>query len=420
MDEAAAQGAAVFFGARRVDIRRCPDESPRMAFETDSAILEDIVRSRDPAFRTADPGQIAAQLRALRHAADVGADSYLLSAMRLLALGGNGHSRVVPNVAIRVMPLRFVAIGASIYLTDGAAPEVLDRRLVAVNGAATDKLLARAAPLLAGTSARQRAIGAILLGWPAALKELGAVGDGRGVRYLLAGRDGEVELAADPSETVPAPHCYPEREHGGLCAAEPEGSRWADCTPLGGAAWHIRLPGFDCDDGTALEDDLGQAARLALSEPRRALVFDLRGNRGGDFLKTLPFLEAIVQGWRGRAAAVLVDKFTFSAAIVFVAILTRRLDGRITILGEAMGDGTRFHAEGGTEALPETGAVVRYSTAFHDWQTGRPDATTPPEIARHLVAAGQLLPGRTVDITARDLRLGRDPPLAAAREMMGV
>ena len=81
----------------------------------------------------------------------------------------------------------------------------------------------------------------------------------------------------------------------------------------------------------------------------------------------------------------LVDKFTFSAAIVFVAILRYQLGRKLKIVGEKMGDGLRFFAEGGLIELPASGAVVRYSSALHDWETGSADQTTPPDIARQLV-----------------------------------
>ena len=86
----------------------------------------------------------------------------------------------------------------------------------------------------------------------------------------------------------------------------------------------------------------------------------------------------------------LVDKFTFSAAIVFAAILKHRLGRRLILIGEDMGDALTFFAEGGLFELPTSGAVVRYSTAFHDWETGTSDETTPAEIARHIVPAGAL------------------------------
>ena len=105
---------------------------------------------------------------------------------------------------------------------------------------------------------------------------------------------------------------------------------------------------------------------------------------------TMPLIEAIADRGHSRGCAVLVDKFTFSAAIVFVAILKHRLGTRLTIIGEDMGDGLRFFAEGDLIDLANSGAAVRYSTALHDWETGLADPTTPPEIARELVPVGRI------------------------------
>lgn len=121
----------------------------------------------------------------------------------------------------------------------------------------------------------------------------------------------------------------------------------------------------------------------------KTLLIDVRGNTGGDFLLTMPLIDALAQSASQRVV-VLVDKFTFSAAIVFVAILKHRLGDRLRLIGEEMGDGSTFFAEGGLLDLPASGAVVRYSSAFHDWKTGMSDETTPPEIARQVVPVGEL------------------------------
>ena len=105
---------------------------------------------------------------------------------------------------------------------------------------------------------------------------------------------------------------------------------------------------------------------------------------------TIPLIDAISEGSEDRRVGVLVDKFTFSAAIVFVAILKHRLGARLDIIGEEMGDGLTFFAEGGTIDLSTRGAVVRYSSAFHDWAGGLVDATTPREIANEIVPVGTL------------------------------
>lgn len=388
-----------------------------MDFTHDTDIVEDVVLRRDPAFCAVDPRRIGRKLDRLRNG-DYGADldAYLFAAMEVLALPENGHTRLIPNAAIKVLPVRFVAIGSSFVATDGAGQAAANRmtKLLAVNGVRAEDLFARARKCLAGTPARQRVIGAILFAWPGALNQLGAAsGTGR-VTYTVAAPAGDNrQWALHEDEAVPARRFYPDSEHGSRKHPRRPTDR-ATCTMMGATAIHVRLPDFFCRDADALEADLSRAAGVILAKPDIGIVFDMRGNPGGDFLRTMGFIETLSEKWRGERYAVLVDKFTFSAAIVFVAILTQKLTASGRIIGEPMGDGTRFYAEGGTVMLPQTGAAVRYSTAFHDWQTGRAARSTPPDIAPHLVAAGDLTPDQMVEITVADLRSGADPPLAAA------
>ena len=386
---------------------------------SDTEMLEEVVRHVDPAFRAVDRERLDRVLAGLRRCEGRG-DAWVLAAMRVMALGGNAHSRLIPNAAIRVHPLRFVAVGRGIYLTEaaGVAEAPRDARLKSVNGRAVEELLQVAAPLLAGPVQRHRVIGPLLLAWPEALSALGVPG-GEVTEYGFVDPEGvERRLVVRAGDCIAAERLYPVHEAGTLHAADL--SRKSDpvtCAPLGGAV-HVRMRDF-ADGGTGrLEAELAGAAGRVLAQANCGLVLDLRGNPGGDFLTTLPFLDRLAAGWRGARCALLVDKFTFSAAIVFAALAKTRLRGEVRLIGELMGDVMRFWAEGDTLHLPGCGAGLRYSTAFHDWETGQADETTPPEIATHLVAAGAMRPDETIDITAADLRAGRDPVLQVARAFL--
>jgi hypothetical protein len=151
----------------------------------------------------------------------------------------------------------------------------------------------------------------------------------------------------------------------------------------------MALPSFFDPAGTEFPRAIAEAADRASLRPDAPLLIDVRGNTGGNFLSTMPLIDAISAGAEHRRVGVLVDKFSFSAAIVFVAILKHRLGARLSLIGEEMGDGLTFFAEGGTRDL-STGAAVRYASAFHDWATGRTDETTPQEIAEAIVPVGSL------------------------------
>ncbi|MEL6549000.1 MAG: peptidase S41 [Pseudomonadota bacterium] len=364
-----------------------------MRLTQDFERVRDVVKRTDPSFARVDRAALKAQLEDVKARAAEGArEPFLLSAMRLLALAGNGHTRLIPNDAISVLPVRFVAVGASVVLTRTAvqrAPPVLSK-LIAVNGMDVAEIERAAAPFLAGTPQRRRVIGPILLAWPAALAHLGAVSTGDVTQYRLKDAGGaETTLELRHDETVPATELYPRNEHGRSCPGWSPRA-FAEIHERGAAGVVIDLPSFFDPERRALPDAIGNAAAWIRAHSERPLVLDVRGNSGGDFLLTMPLIDAVVESAGHSGVVVLVDKFTFSAAIVFVAILKHRLGKKLTIVGEEMGDGLRFYAEGDTLDLPASGAAVRYSSALHDWETGTVDETTPADIARVIVPVGRL------------------------------
>lgn len=363
------------------------------------SLIEDLtqilttVLPTDPSFRTIGRKMLDRHIAMARaHAVANAKDDFLLSLMRLLALPGNGHTRLIPNEAISVLPLRFASIGAAIRLLS-ATPNnatAVGGELLSINGIPTDEIETRADSLLAGTLPRKRVIGPILFVWPGALRHLGLWSAGEAIEYQIRSQSGLMtSLRLDSASTVPAASLYPRSEHGRADAA------WSPAVFLtvkdfGQTGALLVLPSFFDAGAKGLSEAISKAAALVASRPGSPLLLDLRGNTGGDFLRTMPLIDALSDGAENRRIALLVDKFTFSAAIVFAAILKHRLKDRLLLIGEEMGDGLTFFAEGGTLDLPATGAVARYSSAFHDWAGGQTDETTPPEIAEKLVSVGML------------------------------
>ncbi|EEE36348.1 hypothetical protein RKLH11_181 [Rhodobacteraceae bacterium KLH11] len=353
-------------------------------------ILETVLPT-DPSFRQIEKAVIDSSISdCRRYALEGSVDAFLLSAMRLLALPDNGHTRLIPNDAISVLPLRFVSVGRSVQVIGAASGVTAPRgELIAVNGAAMSQIEATATEFLAGTCQRKRVIGPILLAWPYALTRLGFSSNGGTTEYRVRDENGQItNLKVANGNTVPASTLYPRNEHG---KADPA---WEPQTFVEIKDWQelglsITLPSFFDPSQSALPKAISDTADRVRACSDTPLLIDVRGNTGGDFLLTMPLIDAIAQS-ASQQVVVLVDKFTFSAAIVFVAILKHRLGNRLKLIGEDMGDGLTFFAEGGLLELPTSGAVVRYSSAFHDWQNATSDETTPPEIARQIVPTGAL------------------------------
>ncbi len=352
----------------------------------------------DPSFRSIRRDVLDRHIEDARQAARATSrDDFLLSLMRLLALPGNGHTRLIPNDAISIVPLRFATIGAEVRLVDAASGvrEAIGGELISINRVPIVDVDIAADRYLAGTLQRKRVIGPILFAWPGALRHLGIASDGDQIEYQIRSETGQIsELRLDTATVVNGSTFYPRGEHG-----RADGS-WSPLSFLqikdfGQTGLLLVLPSFFDPSETALLDAVSKAAELVRSRTASPVLVDIRGNTGGDFLRTMPLIEALSEGQEDRRVGVLVDKFTFSASIVFVAILKHRLGKRLFLVGEEMGDGLTFFAEGGTLDLSCTGAAVRCSTAYHDWAEGRTDETTPPDIAARLVPAGTLNLHRT-------------------------
>lgn len=358
--------------------------------------LEQIVSTvlpADPSFRSIDRAELDRHIDKARLNAHANTkDAFLLSVMRLLALPGDGHTRLIPNDAISVLPLRFATIGRSVHVLDARSDlsEAIGGELISINGVPAGDVAAAAEKFLAGTEQRKAVIGPIMFAWPGALRHLGISPGGGAIEYRIRNESGQIsELLLDTENVVRGSEFYPRNEHGRADASWVPKS-YLKIKDFGHAGLLMGLPSFFDSGEIALSNAISEAANLVRTRPGVPLFIDVRGNTGGDFLRTIPLIDAIAESPDDRRVVLLVDKFTFSAAIVFVAILKHRLGERLVLMGEEMGDGLTFFAEGGTIDLSCSGAVVRYSSAFHDWAGGRVDETTPAEIAARMVPVGAL------------------------------
>ncbi len=354
-----------------------------LAFQTDAEIIADTVGKRDPSFQSVDARALSRHLSEMRKlAAGTSRDRFLLAAMKLMALAGNAHSRLIPNAAISVLPLRIVALGEGWQITQGQVTGAL----AGIGDLTMPEIEKRLAPYLAGPASRRRVIGGAMLAWPPTLTAIGAFQGDVCVYELKDRHETKQQLTVSSTQLAPAPKFYPPPEQG-FRVPETDPHTPIDAGTAG--FLQIRLRSFSDADDPDLDRKVERAADLVFAQ-RAGVFIDCRGNPGGSFLRALPLLEALKSDWLGSRCAVLVDKFTFSAAIVFVALLSYHLKDRVRVFGEPMGDDLEFWAEGGTINLPQSGAQLRYSDGYHDWYGGDPHWRAPQELARYMVPAGEI------------------------------
>src|SRR6056297_2072783 len=108
-----------------------------MSMIEDPEQIERTVLPTDPSFRAIEREELDRHITQARHDARANAkDDFLLSLMRLLALPGNGHTRLIPNNAMSVLPLRLATIGPAVRLL--GAPSgfagAIGSELISING----------------------------------------------------------------------------------------------------------------------------------------------------------------------------------------------------------------------------------------------------------------------------------------------
>lgn len=327
--------------------------------------------------------------------ADLSDAAFDLAVRRAAALADNAHSNVSPVLAARsypLLPLRFYrfAEGFIVARAHETHADLLGARLVSVDGTPAEEVASRLATSIGGGDARRRYYDAVLLLAPDLLHADGLANARDRLTLVFQTPDGgESRREVTPLPAGQSPLGAPftvllPRELRG------EDGAWRRVRPAGGAqrrlarqeeaAYHERLEG---GRGVYIRvrrmesGELEVALREALADIReiapRFVVADLRdnpggGTRGAAFARALP--EALGPETR---VYVLVNRGTFSAAMMFAALLETHGGDRVVFVGESFGDRPRFWADGGPVLrLPNSGISVPIWRAYYDLERGCP------------------------------------------------
>jgi hypothetical protein len=136
----------------------------------------------------------------------------------------------------------------------------------------------------------------------------------------------------------------------------------------GSCAAYVRVQDIVDTDGQKIQPFLKDTEAALRARPPCAVIFDLRGNGGGDYTNMWHFAHAlpglIAQGGH---IYVLTDAMTFSAAITTTAFTKEAGGDKVTIIGEPIGDRLAFYAEGANGTLPNSKLSLSYETGKHDY-----------------------------------------------------
>jgi hypothetical protein len=368
---------------------------------------------------------------------------FALEIMHAVAIPRNGHTLANVGDLLTYLPVRVWWFADGLYVVT-ARPQnagLLGARVQRIGSLTPEQALARAAPFLPGTAQRIRYLSAGYLISPELLRRIGAVEDANNVPLQLQLSDGSSQIvqlsrfvhANSPSVPrrqpysvlIPDPPDTPDRSPHVL-------DRVADRPPIYQAPVELSVAWIGDDSsvlyvrsntlaGAQLDQALLFDVLQANVVPRRPkyVIVDLRLNNGGNFFNTILFAQALPKLLPpdGRIF-VLVSRATFSAALVTAAMLKANAGERAILVGETMGDGGQFWAEGAVSTLPNSKAEVRYTTGLHNWTSGCSDldACYWPVVAFG-VKDVSLEPQIRVEPSFADYAAGRDPVLQAALAM---
>lgn len=149
------------------------------------------------------------------------------------------------------------------------------------------------------------------------------------------------------------------------------------------------------------------------------IILDIRLNSGGNYNLTRKIEKCVLKSIKrnGGHLYLITGNRTASAAINLAAALKAKLKGKITILGEPIGDSLTFWAEPKIFTLPNSGLKISASTYHHNMKTGKftPFKTYLKNLFRNFNSNG-LDVDTLVEVSINDYIAHRDPVLEAIKK----
>lgn len=330
-------------------------------------------------------------------AAQLDRPAFAMEAARAVALADNGHTNIVGLAAghgFNVLPVRFgwFSDGLFVVAAHDKQRHLLGAQVLGLNGQPPEQVVQALRTYVGGPPTLARELSPNLLASPELLYAAGLVDrpgeaelhlrlrdDSEGIHTLAAAPGTDDLLTRNfwpkrylspvpmPSDSISWAHVL---DHAPLSAslARPDQNVWHDYLNEG-RVLYVQINRLRDQDGESLHGRLADILAEAKARQVRHAVVDLRFDPGGDYTLSADFTQQLPQIVPGKIF-VLVSGTTFSAAISTAARLKYYAGTRGFLVGELMGDRTRFWGEGGTATMPNSKLTIRYTTAFHDWESG--------------------------------------------------
>lgn len=315
--------------------------------------------------------------------------------MQIMALADNGHTKLRPAPAtgkVLLEPIRVSRFAEGFFVMRAKTDyrDMLGGRVESIDGMPFAVVLEKLKTLRGGMDAFRAENAALFIVYPDLLYGLGIarepdrstwtvrLPDGNVVTRVLTAYEQSTDMhvpygprwrspeplkgmGADWSAYAPASGTLPQ-------SARNFDNHFLYAPAEGSCAAYVRVQDIVDTDGQQIQPFLTKTEEALHAHPPCAVIFDLRGDGGGDYTNMWHFAHAlphlIAPG--GRVYA-LTDAGTFSAAITTTAYLKEAGGDKVVIVGEPVGDRLAFYAEGGNGALPNSKFSLSYMTGKHDY-----------------------------------------------------
>lgn len=370
---------------------------------------------------------------------DMSPAAFQLAVAHIAALARNGHTMLPAGVwqhQFNRTALQYHVFADGVFVVD--APETMGAfvgaRVIAIDGHAAADLVQAFGRYFGGREGKRDEWAPFFLESPALLHAAGLAQADTHVEVQFQTAEGRrVTLGLLAAVDPPKGEIFEYLDHSRLVTAATANLKSGTSAPLYVSAperafLSAALPEIDAHYmqlrinksfyEQKIEDFFATArAEIAKSKPAH-LIVDLRLNGGGDLNTTRDFMQALPTLAAGKIF-VLTSGRTFSAGIASAGYLKQAAGERVVIVGEPIGDGLEFWAEGSFTQLPVSKAFLLPATERHNYVTGCPEADCHASIREAPIRVKSLEPDIAAPLTYGDYRAGRDVALEAVRRALG-
>lgn len=382
-------------------------------------------------------------------APDLDRAAFAMGAARAVALADNGHTSVMALVGghgFNALPVRFgwFADGLFVVAVRPDQRHLLGAQVLTIDGHSPEQLVEALDAYVGGPANLARELSPNLLASPELLHAAGLAGNadsGELALRLRDGAEGSHRLAAEPGMPEPLTRTFWPKRHLSPAPVPDEGGSWTHVLQgvqvppalarpdqffwhdylADGSTLYLQLNRVRDQDGKSLHGYLADVLAEAKTRHIKNAVVDLRFDPGGDYTQSADFSKQLPELVpQDGKVFVLTSGTTFSAALSTAAMLKYHAGSRGILVGEPMGDRSRFWGEGGNVTLPNSRLAVRYTTAYHDWEDGCGLAQVTKCFFLNYVygtPSGSLAPAVPVAQTFASYAAGEDVVLAEALKL---